>query len=78
MQVQQQQHQWGLLESTQGRAFFYNPNHGGFEWGGGEGEYIGDEAIYKQIEEATKGLCEAFVENRPRGFEIRPVFAVER
>lgn len=64
-----QQHQRGVpLESTQGRAM-YSPNNGGFEWRAGE--YIGDEALHKQIEEPTKGLDEVFAENRARKLEIR-------
>lgn len=44
----------------------------------GADEYICDEALHKQTEEATKGLDEVLVENRARRFEIRPVFAVKR
>ena len=64
------------LESTQGRAFFWKDDRGGFDLG--DGEYIGDEALYRRIEEANKGLGERLAEYHIRSFEIRPVFAVRR
>lgn len=70
------QRQW-KLESPQGqgRAFFWNHDRRRFDWQ--DGEYIGDKALYRQIEEASKWLVPTLVTNHVRSFEIRPVFAVE-
>lgn len=72
MQVQRR---WEF-ESTQGGAFFWNDDRGGFDFRGSE--YIGDEFLYKLIEKANKGLGEGLAENHIRNFEIRPVFAVRK
>ncbi|KND89057.1 hypothetical protein TOPH_06261 [Tolypocladium ophioglossoides CBS 100239] len=69
------QRRWEL-ESTQGRAFVWNHENGGFDLG--DGEDINDEVLYKKIEEASKGLGEILVGNLTRTFEIRPVVAVRR
>ncbi|PNY23531.1 Uncharacterized protein TCAP_06526 [Tolypocladium capitatum] len=69
------QRRWEL-EGTEGRAFVRNHDHGGFDLG--DGEYVGDEALYRRIEEASKGLSEVFGDDLVRRFEIRPVFAVRR
>ncbi len=67
------QRRWEF-ESTQGGAFFWNKDRGGFDLG--DSEYIGDEALYRLIEEANKGLGEGLARYHIRSFEIRPVFAV--
>lgn len=64
------------LGSTRGRAFFWNNGHRGFDFG--EGECIGDEALYRRIEEASKELAERLAETSNRVFEIRPVLAVTK
>lgn len=69
------QRRWEV-DSTQGRAFFWNDEHGAFDLG--DGEYIGDEGLYRRIEEASRGLGEGLVENHMHSFEIRPIFAVRR
>jgi len=69
------QRRWEF-ESTHGGTFFWNDDRGGFDFGGSE--YIGDEALYRLIEEANKGLGEALAKSHIRSFEIRPVFAVRR
>lgn len=67
------QHWWGF-ESIQGGAFFWNDHRGGFD--SENGEYIGDEAVYRLMEEATRGLGEGLANDHIRSFEVRPVFAV--
>lgn len=69
------QRRWEF-ESTQGGAFFWNDDRGGFDFG--DSEYIGDEALYRLIEEANKGLGEGLAKNHIRSFEVRPVLAVRR
>jgi len=69
------QRRWEF-ESTQGRAFFWDHDRGGFD--SGDSEYIGDEALYRLIEEAKKVLGEEHAKHYVRSFEIRPVFAVRR
>lgn len=69
------QRRWEF-ESTQGGAFFWDDDRGCFDLG--NSEYIGDEAVYRLIEKANKGLGEGLAENHIRSFEIRPVFAVRR
>lgn len=69
------QRRWEI-ESTQGGAFFWNDDRGGFD--SGDSECIGDEALYRLIEEAKEGLGEELAKNYIRSFEIRPVFAVRR
>lgn len=44
------QRRWDF-ESIQGRAFFWNDDRGGFD--AENGEYIGDEAVYRQPEKAV-------------------------
>lgn len=71
---------WWELESAedkQGRAFLWNHERRGFEWESGE-NYINNEALYRQIEEASKGLIPTLVGHRTRSFEIRPIFAVRK
>ena len=69
------QRRWEF-ESTQGEAFFWNDDRDGFDFG--DSEYIGDEALYRLIEKASKGLGEGLVKNHIRSFEIRPLFVVRR
>ncbi|KAI4128809.1 MAG: hypothetical protein LQ347_004030 [Umbilicaria vellea] len=67
---------WWEFESTQGGAFFWDGDRGGFD--SGNSEYIGDEALYRLSEEANKGLGEGLAKNHIRSFETRPAFAVRR
>lgn len=69
------QHRWDF-ESTQGGAFFWNDDRGGFD--SANSEYIGDETLYRLIEEVTRGLGEGLANDHIRSFEIRPVVAVRR
>jgi len=69
------QRRWEL-ESIQGEAFFWNNDRGGFDFR--DSENIGDEALYRLLGEANKGLGEEVVKNHIRSFEVRPVFAVRR
>ena len=69
------QHWWDF-ESIQGGAFFWNNDRGGFD--SENSKYIGDEAVYRLIEEASRGLGEGLVNDHIRSFEVRPVFAVRR
>ncbi len=75
-QFEERRRQRWELESAQGRVFFWNHKNGGFDVGGGED--IGDEPLYKCMQEASVGLGEALAKNQTRSFEIRPVFAVRR
>jgi hypothetical protein len=61
---------WWEFNSTQGRAFVWNYDQGSFNWA--DGEHIGDESLYRRIEEASNGLGEVFSKNLIRGCEIRP------
>lgn len=74
MKVQQR---WEL-ENTQGKALLCDKKHGRFDWG--DGENTCDEAIYRWIEAATKGLGEVLAKNHVgdclRSFQ--PVRAVRR
>ncbi|MCJ1305899.1 hypothetical protein MMC08_008716, partial [Hypocenomyce scalaris] len=54
------QRRWEF-ESTQGEAFFWNDDRGGFDFG--DSEYLGDEALYRLIENANKGLGEGLTKN---------------
>ena len=69
------QHRWDF-ESTQGGAFFWNDDRGGFD--SRNSEYTGDEAVYRLIEEASRGLGEGLANEHIRSFEVRPAFAVRR
>ena len=69
------QHWWDF-ESIQGGAFFWNDDRDGFD--SENSKYIGDEAVYRLIEEASRGLGEGLADDHIRGFEVRPVFAVRR
>ena len=69
------QRRWEF-ESTQGGAFFWNEDRGGFDFQGSK--YIGNEALYRLIEEASKELGDGLAKNHIHSFEIRPVFAVRR
>ena len=69
------QRRWEF-ESTQGGAFFWNNDHGSFDFG--DSKYIGDETLYRLIEEANKGLGEELAKNHIHSFEIRLAFAVKR
>ena len=68
-------HRWDF-ESIQGGAFFWNNVRGGFD--SENGEYIGDEAVYRLIEEASRRLGEGLANEHIRSFEVRPVFAIRR
>ncbi|KAL9100780.1 MAG: hypothetical protein Q9187_009324 [Circinaria calcarea] len=69
------QRRWEL-ESRQGEVFLWNHDRGGFDLGNSEN--IGNEALYRLLGEANKGLGEELVKNNIRSFEVRPVFAVRR
>ena len=69
------QRRWEI-ESTQGGAFFWNDDCGGFNFW--DSEYIGDETLYRLLKEATKGLGKRLAQYHTRSFEIQPVFAVKR
>lgn len=56
--------------------FFRNNERGGFERV--DGEYIGDKALYKLIEEASNGLGEKLTENQKHSFEVHPVFVIRK
>ena len=61
------------LKNTEERAFFWNHDHGRFDFNGGE--HVIDEALYKLMEEINKWLGIELVKNSVRNFEVRPVFA---
>ena len=67
---------WWELESTKEGACFWNRDRGSFVLGNSEN--IGTEALYRLIEEISKGFGEELAKNYIRRFEIRPVFAVRR
>lgn len=69
------QYRWDF-ESIQGGAFFWNNDSDGFD--SEDSEYIGDEAVYRLIEEASRGFGEGLANDHIRSFEVRPVFAVRR
>lgn len=69
------QHRWEM-DNAQGGAFIWNHHRESFHFGGGM--FLGDDALYKSIEEANKSLGESLVENHIRTFEVRPVFATRR
>ncbi|KKZ62335.1 hypothetical protein EMCG_03253 [[Emmonsia] crescens] len=69
------QRRWEL-ESTRGATFFWNTDRGSFE--GGDGEDIGDKALFKLIVDASNGLDEKLKWHDHHGFEIRPVLAIRR
>ncbi|KAL9630073.1 MAG: hypothetical protein Q9164_006597 [Protoblastenia rupestris] len=69
------QRRWEF-ECAQGGAFFWNDDRGCFDFG--DCEYIGDETLYRLIEEASKGLGQELAKNDIRSFEIRLVFAVRK
>lgn len=69
------QRRWEL-ESRQGEAVFWNKDRGGFDFR--DSENIADEALYRLLGEANKGLGEELTKNHIRSFEIRPVSAVRR
>ena len=68
-------HRWDF-ESIQGGALFWNNDRGGFD--SESGEYIGDEAVDRLIEEASRRLGGWLASEQIRSFEVRPVFAVKR
>lgn len=69
------QHRWDF-ESIEGGAFFWNDDRGRFE--SGNSEHIGDETLFRLIEEASRGLGDELATDHIRSFEIRPVVAVRR
>ena len=74
------QRRWEF-ESRRTRAIFWNRNQSRFDWG--EGEYVGDEGLYRRIEELGKEVGKEFLQDpvlqsRVRSFEIRPIFAIRR
>lgn len=69
------QHRWDF-ESTQGGAFFWNDDRGSFD--SVNSEDIGDEAVYRLMEEASRVLGEGFATEHIHSFEVRPVCAVRR
>lgn len=64
------------FESIQGGGFFWDYDRGGFD--SEDSEYVGDEALYRLITEAMRGLGEGLTKNFIRNFEIRLAFAVRR
>ena len=71
------QYRWDF-ESPWGGAFFWNDDCGGFNADAEDGGYVGDEAVYGLIEEASRELGKVLVSDHMRSFEVRPVFAVRR
>ena len=69
------QRRWEF-ERTQGGVFFWDDDRGSFDFR--DSKYVGDEASYRLIKEASKGLSEGLVKNHIHNFEIQPVFAVRR
>lgn len=69
------QRQW-KLKSTHGRAYFWNRNHGGFDWS--DSEDISDKALCRWMKKASKELSVMATKNSVPGFGIRPVLAVRR
>ena len=69
------QRRWEL-ESMQGEAFVWNHDRGGFYFR--DSKNSGDEALYKLLGEANKGLGEELAKYLVRRFEVQPVFAVRR
>ena len=69
------QYRWDI-ESVRGGAFFWNDDRGGFD--AENSGYVGDEAVYGLIEEASRELGKGLVHFHIRSFEVRPVFAVRR
>lgn len=61
------------IDSTQGRAFFWNYDYDGFDFG--DGEYIGDEDLYRVIEKDSGDLGDELAKNHIRNFQVRLVFA---
>jgi len=65
------------FESAQRGAFIRDNDRGGFDFG--DGERVGDETVYKLIEEVIdKTLIEALPQEFIRNFEIRLTVAVRR
>lgn len=70
------QRRWEF-ESTHGGALFWNNDRADFDLE--DSEHIGDEALYRLIEEANrKKLGVELAGNYVRSFEIRPVFAIRK
>ncbi|KAF4987090.1 hypothetical protein FDECE_15613 [Fusarium decemcellulare] len=67
--------QWEV-DTTRGKSFIWDHERGSFEWG--PGECLGDEDLYKRIEEDQKGLDEEIRRAPRHNFEIRPIYAVRR
>ncbi|KAJ3541799.1 hypothetical protein NM208_g2437 [Fusarium decemcellulare] len=67
--------QWEL-DTRRGKSFIWDHERGGFKWG--PGECLGDEGLYKRIEEDQKGLDEEIRRLPMQSFEIRPIYAVRR
>lgn len=74
----QVQGQWWEVKQTLGRIFVYNHSNRRFDSHDGNGEAAGDEALYRQVEEACRYLCEMAARNKSDDLEIRPVFATRR
>ncbi len=69
------QERWEL-ERMPGGSFFWNYDRSAFDFRGSK--YVGGEALYRLIEEASEGIREDLAEDEVRSFEIRPVFAVRK
>ena len=69
------QYRWDF-ENVWGGAFFWNDHRGGFD--AENSGYLGDQAVYGRIEEASRELGKVLVNDHIRSFEVRPVFAIRR
>ncbi|OGM41658.1 hypothetical protein ABOM_009979 [Aspergillus bombycis] len=70
-------HQRWELDITQGRGFFWNSEHGHFDYS--IGLPMEDEILCQRIERAVKDFGSLFMgSDLVDGFEIRPVFAVRK
>ncbi|KAI9777874.1 MAG: hypothetical protein M1835_005119 [Candelina submexicana] len=62
------------FESTQGGAFIWNNDRGGFD--PEDNNDNGHEALYRLIEEVNKGIGEGLINHHIRSFKIQPAYAV--
>ena len=69
------QQRWEF-EKTQGAAFIWDDERGGFDSEGSED--VGDDALHRLIEQTNEELGEELSKKSIHSFEIRPVFAVRR
>ncbi|KAM0800501.1 hypothetical protein BDR22DRAFT_852066 [Usnea florida] len=73
------QYQWDF-ESVRGGAFFWHNHytHPNPRFNPENDGYVGDEAVYRLVRKATRGLGKALVCHCIERFEVRLVFAVRR